>query len=55
MKKQNEKIGIRISQEQKKAATQLVESGKFKNISQVIRTALKELLLAQRGSFEDES
>ena len=47
MQKQNEKIGIRISQEQKKAALKLVESGRFRSLSQVVRTALVRL-------FEDK-
>jgi len=44
MKNQNEKIGIRISQEQKKAVRQLVASGKFKNLSHLVRLALSEFL-----------
>ena len=44
MKKQNGTIGIRISQEQKKAATQLVKDRKFRNLSAVVRAALKEFL-----------
>lgn len=44
MKKHNERIAIRLPLEQRKEIDQLVESGKFKNLSQVIREALKQFL-----------
>lgn len=51
MKKLNSKIGIRIFQEQKKAALLLVGSGKFKNLSEVVRTSMKEFLSKQGGGL----
>lgn len=39
-----EEICFRLSEEEKRQINQLVKEGKFKNQSQVIRTALKEFL-----------
>jgi len=37
-----ERIAIRLSIEQRQQIDKLVEAGKFKNLSEVIRTALQE-------------
>jgi len=43
-KTKNLRITVRIDEKYRKNVENLVESGKFKNISQVIRTALQEFL-----------
>ena len=42
--KQNSRIAIRITKEQRQKIEQLIHEGRFKNISQVIRVALREFL-----------
>lgn len=44
MKKYNKRIATRLSLKQRQQIDKLVESGKFENLSEVIRTALKEFL-----------
>jgi len=39
-----ERIAIRLSKEDKQKILQLIREGRFRNISQVIRAALKEFL-----------
>ena len=39
-----ERIALRLPSKQRQQIDELVESGKFKNLSEVIRTALKEFL-----------
>jgi Arc/MetJ-type ribon-helix-helix transcriptional regulator len=42
---QNEKrIALRLPSEEREQIEQLIRTGNFKNISQVVRTALKEFL-----------
>lgn len=44
MKEHDSLVGIRLPSEEKLRIQQLVAEGKFKNISQVVRIALKEFL-----------
>jgi len=44
MKEHDSLIGIRLASEKKSRIEQLIAEGKFKSISQVVRTALKEFL-----------
>jgi Arc/MetJ-type ribon-helix-helix transcriptional regulator len=39
-----ERIALRLSTQEKQKIEQLVESGKYRNLSQVIREALKRFL-----------
>jgi len=39
-----ERIAFRLSTEEKQKISQLIQEGKFRSISQVIRAALKEFL-----------
>jgi len=43
----NTRIGIRLKQTERQQIEALVKSGKFKTISEIIRTALKQFLEAQ--------
>jgi len=43
-KHHTERIALRLPSKQRQQIDKLVESGKFKNLSQVIRAALKEFL-----------
>jgi len=45
-----ERIAIRLSIEQRQQIEKLVETGKFKHLSEVIRAALKEFL-SKKGDF----
>jgi Arc/MetJ-type ribon-helix-helix transcriptional regulator len=48
---QNERVSTRLSATERHQIEQLVEAGKFQNISQVIRTALSKFLSeSQRAS-----
>jgi len=40
----NERIALRLPSKQKQEIDELVDTGKFENLSVVIRTALKEFL-----------
>ncbi len=42
MKRQEERIAVRLTTKQRQQIKKLVESGKFRNISEVIRRALTE-------------
>jgi Arc/MetJ-type ribon-helix-helix transcriptional regulator len=44
MKAYNSRIALRLSDREREKAEQLIRERKFKNLSQVVRTALKELL-----------
>ena len=44
MKKLNSRIALRLSDRERENAEQLIRERKFKNLSQLIRAALKELL-----------
>lgn len=44
MEKQNSRTALRLPNEQRQEIERLVQKGKFKNKSQVIREALKEFL-----------
>jgi Arc/MetJ-type ribon-helix-helix transcriptional regulator len=44
MKEHDSKIAIRLPSNERGKVEQLISEGKFKNISQVIRAALKEFL-----------
>ena len=44
MKTFNSRIALRLSDREREKAEQLIRERKFKNLSQVVRTALKELL-----------
>ena len=44
MQHYNEFIALRLPSEQREKIESLIQQGKFKNISQVIRTALKQFL-----------
>jgi len=44
MPKQDARTALRFPEEQRQMIDQLVKEGKFKNLSQVIREALKEFL-----------
>jgi len=44
MKGFDERIALRLLSEEKLQMQQLIHEGKFKNLSQVIRAALKEFL-----------
>jgi Arc/MetJ-type ribon-helix-helix transcriptional regulator len=44
MEKQDSRTALRLSSEQRRQIDDLVKAGKFRNISQVIRTALQEFL-----------
>lgn len=44
MEKQDSRTALRLPCEQRKQIDDLVKAGKFKNISQVIRTALAKFL-----------
>ncbi|MDH5788329.1 MAG: ribbon-helix-helix domain-containing protein [Candidatus Bathyarchaeota archaeon] len=44
-----ERIGLRLSIRERQEIEQLIKDGKFKNISQVIREALKEFLQKESG------
>jgi Arc/MetJ-type ribon-helix-helix transcriptional regulator len=45
----NTRIGIRIKQTEREQLEELVKAGKFKTISELIRTALKQFLETQNG------
>ena len=45
--KMNTRIGIRLTQTERQQIEALVKSGKFKTITEVIKTALKEFLQNQ--------
>jgi len=44
MKAYNSRIALRLSDREREKAEQLIRERKFKNLSQVIRTALENLL-----------
>ena len=44
MQEQDSRIAIRLPSKERQQIDALVESGKYKNLSQVIRAALKEFL-----------
>jgi len=44
MKAYNSRIALRLPDREREKAEQLIRERKFKNLSQVVRTALKELL-----------
>lgn len=44
MKEHDSRIAIRLPSEERKQIQVLIEAGKFKNISQVVRVALSEFL-----------
>ena len=44
MENHDERIALRLPQDQRQKINKLVEAGKFKNLSFVIREALKEFL-----------
>jgi hypothetical protein len=44
MRKQDSMIGIRLSSEQRLRAEQIIREGRFKNLSEVVRAALREFL-----------
>jgi len=44
MQKQDSRTALRLPSEQRQEIDRLVKSGKFKNISSVIREALKQFL-----------
>jgi len=46
MKYHEKRIAVRLPTKQRQQIDSLVEAGKYKNISEVIRSALKELLSA---------
>ncbi len=46
------RIAVRLSSEEKKQIESLIKTGKFKNISQMIRTVLTEYL-QKRGNFNE--
>lgn len=50
MKEHDSFIALRLSSQVKQRIDKLVENGKFKNLSQVVREALKEFL---RGNKHD--
>jgi Arc/MetJ-type ribon-helix-helix transcriptional regulator len=45
----NTRIGIRVKQTEREQLEALVKAGKFKTISEVVRTALKQFLETQNG------
>ncbi len=51
MKPYRTRINVRLSSGERAAAEQLVRERKFKNLSQVIRTALQELLAKQKENL----
>ena len=44
MQKQDSRTALRLPSEQREKIEQLIQQGKFKNISEVVRAALKEFL-----------
>jgi Arc/MetJ-type ribon-helix-helix transcriptional regulator len=50
MKKQDERIAIRLPSEQRQIIEQLIHKGKFKNLSDLIRTALAQFLQRNVGN-----
>ena len=49
MQRHNERIALRLPSDLREKAENLIESGKFKSISEVVREALKEFLSKQLG------
>jgi len=49
LKEYGSKIAVRLPLKQRQQIDKLVEDGKFKNFSHVIRAALKEFLSKQEG------
>ena len=45
MKKQNERIAIRLPSEQREKIEELIHKGHYRNLSHAIRTALREFLM----------
>jgi Arc/MetJ-type ribon-helix-helix transcriptional regulator len=44
MRKQDRRIALRLPSEERARIQQLINEGKYENLSQVIRTALKDFL-----------
>ena len=44
MQKHNKRIALRLSSELREKVEKLIEAGKFKNLSEVVRAALKQFL-----------
>ncbi|MGF3573705.1 MAG: ribbon-helix-helix domain-containing protein [Candidatus Bathyarchaeia archaeon] len=44
MQKQDSRIALRLPSEERQKIEQLIREGKFRNLSQVIRTALSKFL-----------
>lgn len=49
MKNHDERIALRLPKKQRQQIDKLVESGKFKNLSEVIREALDEFLCRRKN------
>jgi len=45
----SERIALRLEPQLREKAEQLIESGKFKNLSQVVREALKRFLESEKA------
>ena len=52
MKEHDSKIALRLPNKERQQIKKLVKDGKFKNISQVIRQALKEFLSKEGEALE---
>jgi len=48
-KNKNLRITTRVDEEDRNKLEQLIKEGKYKNLSQIIRTALRQLLSTQTG------
>jgi Arc/MetJ-type ribon-helix-helix transcriptional regulator len=47
MKHHEERIAVRLPSKQRQQINELIETGKFKNLSEVIRSALKEFICSE--------
>lgn len=55
IKKQNSRIALRISNEQREQINQLVNNGDFKNLSHVVRVALKKFFSEKHSGETNDS
>ena len=44
MQRHNERIALRLPSEQREKIESLIQQGKFQNLSEVVRTAIREFL-----------
>jgi len=47
-----QRIALRLESELREKAQKLIEAGKFENLSQVVREALKDFLSKQNGELK---